>query len=499
MIGDVLDALATLPDESVHCVITSPPYWGLRDYGTAVWQDGDPNCDHRLRQDPQIENSTLGGGKANIGHKQEGYKRVCQRCGAVRTDQQIGLEETPGEYVDRLVRVFREVRRVLRQDGVCWVNLGDSYTSGMRSAYDDDRHKYKTARVHSMRPPTPNGLAPKNLIGIPWRVAFALQADGWCLRAENIWEKPNKMPESVKDRTTRNHEQVFMLTKSGSAQFWTHPRRRGTRQRPKPDYVWTHKRTGLTIDYPPVSARLLREFWVRCNLFEGHDYYYDAEAVKEPLAEGSDVAYRNRIRKGKQYDVKEPYRKNFPTGFDETGKNRRSVWHINTAPYRGAHFATFPPGLVRICLLAGSPARACPVCGAPWVRHVRSEIVPQYETRHGGYHARGTADGMADLSQSWKPGCKVTETLGWMPSCDCLGKDGSASGLVLDPFGGAGTVSIVAEQEGRDSIYIDLKPEYGQMAADRLMDGCGKIPGIEVRTILHDDIASYTRQGRSHV
>jgi hypothetical protein len=353
----------------------------------------------------------------------------------------------------------------------------------MRSAYDDDRHKYKTARVHNMRPPTPNGLAPKNLIGIPWRLAFALQADGWYLRAENIWEKPNKMPESVKDRTTRNHEQVFLLTKSGNTLFWTHPRKRGTRQRPKPDYVWTHKRTSLMVDYPPASVRLLREFWTRRNLWEGHDYFYDAEAIKEPLVEDSDVAYRNRIRKGKQYDAKEPYQKNFPASFDDAVKNRRSVWHINTRPYKGAHFATFPAELVRICLLGGSPDKACPVCGAPWVRHVKSKIVPQYVSRHGGYHAKGTADGMIDLSKSWKPGCKVTETLGWRPTCDCSDNDGSARGIVLDPFGGAGTVSLVAEQNGRDSVYIDLKEEYGQMATERLTGAYDIASNIEVRLV----------------
>lgn len=214
--GDALHALNALPSESVRCVVTSPPYWGLRDYG--------------------IEN-------------------------------QIGLEPTVHQFLNQLVRVFAEVRRVLTPDGTLWLNIGDSYTSGNRGYRATD--KKNPARAMTVRPPTPEGLKPKDLIGVPWRLAFALQDDGWFLRSDVVWNKPNAMPESVKDRPVRSHEYLFMLTKS-------------------------------------------------------EHYHYNHEAVKEPADSGEGM------------------------------RNRRSVWHVNTKPFAGAHFATFPPELIRPCIQAST-------------------------------------------------------------------------------------------------------------------------------------------------
>jgi DNA modification methylase len=417
LIGDALDALATLPDESVHCVITSPPYWGLRDYSTGTWEGGDPGCDHAVRRWGG-QKQTQGAQSSHAAAQDRLDRRYCHKCGALCIDRQIGQEPTPQEYVANLTRVFREIRRVLRKDGTCWLNMGDSYAGSRGSQALNGISNSRERNVGNNRGSrVPTGLKPKDLIGLPWMMAFALRDDGWHLRAENIWEKGNPMPESVQDRTTRNHEQVFLLTKSSKTLFWTHPRKQRTDRHPRADHVWTHKRTGLTVDYPPVTARLLREFWTRRNLWKGHDYYYDTEAIKEPLATGSDVAYRSKIRKGKHYDSKEPYCLNFPASFDLTGKNRRSVWHINTAQFKGAHFAVFPPALARICLLAGCPK----------------------------------------------------------------------GGTVLDPLGGAGTVSLVAEQEGRDSIYIDLKPEYGMMAHDRIMAAHGSTASVFAKVIEHEE------------
>jgi DNA modification methylase len=292
LIGDCRARLKELPDESVHCVVTSPPYFGLRDYGTATWEGGnDITCNHRkvVDADFAVATSTLGGGKKTTGHLQEGFSSVCGRCGARRIDSQLGLEQTPDAYVAELVAVFREVRRVLRGDGTCWLNLGDSYAGSWgnyggknrgagtqriirngsqvpNKAYDDLAH---------WRPPTAGklgpGIKPKDLIGIPWRVAFALQADGWWLRQDIIWSKPNPMPESVTDRCTKAHEYLFLLTK---------------------------------------SAR----------------YFYDAEAIKEPAISG---------------DPRKP--------------NKRSVWEVATQPFAEAHFATFPPDLIEPCIKAGCP------------------------------------------------------------------------------------------------------------------------------------------------
>jgi DNA modification methylase len=293
--GDCLSVLRTLSDQSVHCCVTSPPYFGLRDYGVAG---------------------------------------------------QIGLEETPDEYVAKLVEVFREVRRVLRDDGTLWLNLGDSYAGyGFRE----------------------QGIKPKDLIGIPWRVAFALQADGWYLRQDIIWHKPNPMPESVRDRCTKAHEYIFMLTKS--------------------------KR-----------------------------YYYDNEAVAEPVAD-STVARVSQANLANQKGsdrvpgktngrMKAVVKKQDGHGRRHAGcndrffsqaeakptRNRRSVWTVTTKPCREAHFATFPVDLIEPCILAGCPA----------------------------------------------------------------------GGVVLDPFGGAGTVAVAAAKHGRDALLIELNPEYIAIAERRL-------------------------------
>jgi DNA modification methylase len=257
--GDALTELGKLPDSSVQCCVTSPPYWGLRDYGVAG---------------------------------------------------QLGLEKTPEEYVGNLVAVFREVRRVLRDDGTLWLNLGDSYSknesnnggySGKSTLEGFTRPdtKGRTANETGARHKIDSGLKPKDLVGIPWRVAFALQADGWYLRSDIIWAKPNPMPESVKDRPTRSHEYIFLMSK---------------------------------------NAR----------------YYYDAEAIAEESATTWNSA---KQMVGKPLENQNGG-KNRPTQ-DQSGRNRRSVWTIATRPFPEAHFATFPQDLVEPCIKAG-----CPVGGA---------------------------------------------------------------------------------------------------------------------------------------
>ncbi len=250
LIGDCIAGMKTLPDQSVHCCVTSPPYFGLRDYGMAG---------------------------------------------------QIGLEDTPDAFVARLVDVFREVRRVLRDDGTLWLNLGDSYAANrsyqVPSTKGGAKHGPGQA-AGGKASAVPDGLKPKDLIGIPWRVAFALQSDGWYLRQDIIWHKPNPMPESVTDRCTKAHEYVFMLSK---------------------------------------SAR----------------YYFDAEAVKEEgvYPAGTKAAKGSADRQAQQGVNARPPEYKVYDGF----RNRRSVWTVATKPFAGAHFATFPPGLIEPCILAGSP------------------------------------------------------------------------------------------------------------------------------------------------
>jgi len=199
-----------LADCSVNCVVTSPPYYGLRDYGTAKWEGGDPNCDHLGKLVPSRSgfNERYFGKPSSDGNKQDALREpmghVCAKCGAIRIDNQIGLEQTPDAYVADLVQVFREVWRVLRDDGVLFLNVGDSYagSGGAGGDYSKGGLKEGQPKWKSNLDAQAAGLKPKDLIGIPWMLAFALRADGWYLRQDIIWAKPNPMPESVKDRCT---------------------------------------------------------------------------------------------------------------------------------------------------------------------------------------------------------------------------------------------------------------------------------------------------------
>ena len=318
--GHVLDALKTLPDESVHCCVTSPPYWGLRDYGIEpqVWDGSD--CEHvwgneLISQANDSNRVSMGWSTGeNPAAKVKGEKssqgQFCQLCGAWRGS--LGLEPTPELFVSHIVQIFREVRRVLRKDGTCWVNLGDSYASGNRSDYGsfqpDSKQATHSAIKFSPRPPQPTNIKPKDLVGIPWMVAFALRADSWYLRSDIIWNKPNPMPESCKDRPTKAHEYLFLLSKS-------------------------------------------------------QKYFYNAEAVKEKNADPTRTNYRpgkEAYTKGNVHDASGRERRNdgfqaYANGKQCNGRNKRTVWTIATEPTPEAHFATFPRKLVEPCILAGCP------------------------------------------------------------------------------------------------------------------------------------------------
>lgn len=310
--GDVRETLKQLPDNHVQMCVTSPPYWGLRDYGTATWDGGDESCDHfgkPMATKANINRNCGTGNDVKNAEAREFYKEVCGKCGARGIDSQIGLEQTPDDYVAQMVEVFREVRRVLRDDGVLWLNLGDSYSGSGKGAYADGvvRLTDKSAKQQTSNgthqgvftKTIVDGLKPKDLVGIPWRVAFALQADGWWLRQDIIWHKPNPMPESVTDRCTKAHEYLFMLTKSAK-------------------------------------------------------YYFDNEAIKEDAKWSSDKrAGEGRLTyDGKRQGQAGTGQESFVTIVDK--RNRRSVWTIPTKPFRGAHFATFPPALIEPCILATS-------------------------------------------------------------------------------------------------------------------------------------------------
>ena len=229
--GDCLEVLKTLPDGFVDVCITSPPYYALRDYGTGVWVGGDSNCPHRRTSKYSV--NTITGHKqidlaGNVGDAI--YKSVCKQCGAIREDKQIGLEETPEEYISKLVAVFHEVKRCLKDDGTLWLNIGDSYWGSGSRGYDFTGKLTEASQIQGGSKGTLNlqnipklagngEIKNKDLIGIPWMLAFALRSDGWYLRQDIIWHKPNPMPESVKDRCTKSHEYIFLLSKSPHYHF----------------------------------------------------------------------------------------------------------------------------------------------------------------------------------------------------------------------------------------------------------------------------------------
>ncbi|UVH51550.1 site-specific DNA-methyltransferase [Pseudomonas sp. CBSPBW29] len=359
LIGDCIESMRTLPDKSVQMCVTSPPYYGLRDYGA---------------------------------------------------DGQIGLEETPAEFIARLVEVFREVRRVLRDDGTAWVNMGDSY-AGSRCGGNKQsitgvgrdesvtaaraRRTIASRRRDNEEVPRSDyavpGCKPKDMMGMPWRLAFALQDDGWYLRQDIIWHKPNPMPESVRDRCTKAHEYIFLLSKS-------------------PKYFYDQSAI-LEPCSPNTHNRLSQDVLAqigsdRANGGAKSNGNMKAVARKSNgvgWGHGTDGEERARGR------IKDNDSMNSALAVMPTERNKRSVWTVPTHSFKGAHFATFPPDLIRPCILAGAP-----------------------------------------------PG-----------------------GIVLDPFGGAGTTSVVAMEEGRKSILCELNPEYAAMAERRIaaawLDGAAQM------------------------
>ena len=382
-IGNCLDVLKKMPAKSIHTCVTSPPYWGLRDYGN---------------------------------------------------DGQLGLEKTPKEFVDNLVKVFREVKRVLRDDGTLWLNLGDSYSSGGRTSTTN-----QTVRGDKdygvTRPAVCKDIKPKDLVGIPWKVAFALQEDGWYLRQDIIWNKPNPMPESVKDRCTKAHEYIFLLSKQPKYYFDNESikdksltqniqsnnqklskyknfeeekkyrqgihHKRGENiviSRPKLpskkqflDFIKSRTNANFLVENTNIKKTTI-EHWFRND--DGFSFPKKDDWLKiNDLVNDWSEEY-NSINYALTYEET-----HFDTVLTNENKNKRSVWTVTTKPYKEAHFATYPPDLIEPCILAGCPK----------------------------------------------------------------------GGTVLDPFGGSGTTALVADRLGRDAIIIELNKEYAKIAEKRLI------------------------------
>jgi DNA modification methylase len=366
IIGDCREVLKSLPEKSIHCCVTSPPYFGLRSY-------------------------------CAVGSNEKALE--------------IGIEQTPEEYVFNLVEVFREVKRVLRDDGSAWLNLGDSYSGGGRGG--DPKHK-KDSNSAENTAPSYKGIPAKNLIGIPWQVAFALQKDGWILRSDIVWSKNNPMPESCKDRPTKAHEYIFLLAKS-------------------------------------------------------QKYYFDNESIKEPanydgrkdtMMKGSEKYKTSVVPDKKEHTMAARGHERWQ--YDTNGvpvRNKRSVWNVNTKPYKGAHFATFPPALIEPCIKAGTSEKGvCSECGSSYNRVM--EKTGQFQRRWSKNNAEDSPYNSQDSMQN------TYRTVSWEPSCSCNAPVIPAT--VLDPFGGSGTVGEVCNKLGRNYILIELNPEYKTLIDTRV-------------------------------
>ncbi len=432
---DVRKTLRELPEASVHMVATSPPYWGLRDYGgeVPIW-GGDLACGHEwgevgpAHHPGQVEQSKWKGAEAAGKGQTAGSGQFCQHCSAWQGA--LGLEPTPAMFVEHIVEVFNEIKRVLRPDGVAFVNFGDSYAQARGHGHWEsrkgkgDESGQKVVQRWAEMGAEDVGLKPKDLVGIPWRVAFGLQDAGWYLRSDIIWHKRNPMPESVRDRPTKAHEYIFMLA------------------------------------HPDSSGR----------------YFYDADAVREPCSKesvknllGRAVLFNKTDHGGSRPDMNNKPRTAYVR--PDFTRNKRTVWTVNPKPYPGAHFACWPEKLVEPMVLAGTSQHGCcSKCLAPWTRGTLSveDVVEKQGVSTGGYPAR--QDGGVRTTDLSGKGGNVLATKriagGWEPTCECDAEVQPCT--VLDPFSGSATTGAVAMKHGRHYVGTDLQPDYLPLAQARL-------------------------------
>ena len=503
----VLEGLAALPAESVHCVVTSPPYWGLRDYKlpATIW-GGDGGCAHRwLDEEVATEigggnwaQGTNGRGELQAGGvdvKREPIRAAAQRstcvtCGAWRGS--LGLEPTPDLYVAHLVEIFRAVRRVLREDGLCWVNIGDSYagswgaqgrreTPATLSRNQINNHPKRASNTGTI---ATAGLKPGDLCGIPWRLAFALRDDGWWLRSEVIWAKPSCMPESVNGvRWERCRTKV--ASQAGRSDGQGGQYQQGSRDRDGTDGS-THREAtwsdcpGCPKCSPNGGYVLRRGSWrpTRAHeqvfqLAKSAEYFADAEAAREPI-----TMKPQRRPNGRPLDETprpgQP-KQSWPTAARDTinvdgnpaGRNPRSVWTIGPEPLRDAHYAAYPTELPERCIRAStSAAGVCGECGA--------QLAPVVErNQRGSFHDHAADDECGQVQEGARRKRQYlanletpNRILGYRPTCAC---DADAvPATILDPFCGSGSTGIAAVRLGRRFVGIDLSAPYCSLARDRI-------------------------------
>ena len=450
--GDWFEVLRTIRDDTFHCVVTSPPYWGQRDYG----------------------------------------------C-----EGQFGLEKTPEEHIEKLVKGFRQVRRVLRPDGVLWLNYGDKYSTGGRQGGQSGNLNSGASAGGYNRNKVEGDLVDGNLLMLPARVALALQADGWILRDDVIWAKAisfndkysgSTMPESVNGtRWERCRVKVGEHRRKGQNTGWRSPE--GEKWGNTSEHIVAHFE-----DCPgcpkcePNGGYVLRKGSWRCTKAHEHlfqlvksgDYFCDMEAVKE---EYNYDGRKDTILKPTEKYASRSYGQNPNSCHTQgqerwpgTGRNLRNVWTINPRGYKEAHYATYPEKLVEPCIkVSTSQKGVCPECGCQWARVVEKDNTLA-ESRQGteGYQSGKLSKGKMFSSET--PGYSTqTKTLGWKPTCNCGIKE-TVPALVLDPFMGSGTTAVVAAKLGRNYFGCEINPEYKENHIDdRVREAETGVPIEEAR------------------
>lgn len=507
--GDCVEEMRKLPAESVHLWVTSPPYWGLRDYKipTSVW-GGDENCAHEWVQhvkpaangiihDAGMSADTLSDRSATRKPQKSDF---CSRCNAWRGV--FGLEPTPELYLEHAVLIFREAKRVLRKDGTLWVNLGDSYhgagTTGGTAAYEANG-SFSTRGATGNKPIKVTGLKQGDLVGIPWRLALALQADGWYLRRDNIWFKPNPMPESLNGWRWEKHrikmkvsERAASNTKHGAPDVGRKPHGSSKGPRDQNGNAAFHSVAQYVAclgceKCAPNGGLILRKGNWRCTtaheyvfqFSKSDSYFCDAEAAREKSTmRSSGNKSRFVATDGERGRTNNHIGSSFPYEPDTSGRNLRSVWRIPTKPFRAAHFATFPPDLVRPIIAAASPVKCCATCGAPWAPVVeRGEANIEQQRACGGdlngfYNGTATKDfeaaGAEDASAVKArilAGMVHKRVVAYRPTCSC--NAAGVPAVVGDMFGGSGTVGQVALELGRAALLIEISAEYQPLIQKR--------------------------------
>ena len=418
--GNSLDVLKTFPDESLDMCITSPPYWGLRDYGTdgQIW-GGDENCEHDFDKSKRKLHSGTNSEGGLPHHKNasvvdwEVEDSICNKCGAWRGE--LGLEPTPEMFIDNLCDIFDEVKRVLRPHGSCWVNLGDSYVRNPNGQTSQHGIKHKYGYNYKHKKNYGSRYNPKSLVQIPSRFAIEMTDRGWILRNEIIWYKTSCMPASVRDRYTVDFEKMFFFTKN-------------------PKYYFKQQ-------FEPLKDVSLKRA----------EYGWDGVVV--------DGIGRNNPEKTDKMGER---------WANPKGRNKRTVWNINTASFKGAHFAVYPPELIESPIDASCPEFVDKKTGKPRERVIEKTSLERYELPEDNPNYRPARyDGKYKELHGGNTGQKfaIYDDKGYDD-----GRDSSefTPGVVLDPFFGSGTTAEVAMKQGKDWVGIDLNDEYIGISEKRL-------------------------------